>query len=283
MQIFQLMSREYVYETSNKDIIRITTFGNENFDSKNCLFFVHGFKGFKDWGFGPYLGKYLADKGFFVVTFNFSHNGIGENFTEFTELDKFAENTITLEIAELSELIEAYKNGFFGNSKVNKIGVIGHSRGGGVSILNAVNSKSIDALCTWSSVATFDRFTDRQKKEWKQIGYFEALNSRTNQMMRMNLSYLEDVEKNKNSSLHFASASHNLNIPWLIIHGEQDLAVAVDEAKKLYAWSEKELTDIMIVPSAGHTFDITHPFQGSNSKFERVLDVTSKFFKSKLK
>ncbi|MBL1214084.1 MAG: prolyl oligopeptidase family serine peptidase [Ignavibacteriae bacterium] len=277
------MSREYVYETSNKDIIRITTFGNDNFDKKKCLFFVHGFKGFKDWGFGPYLGKYLADKGFFVVTFNFSHNGVGENFTEFTELEKFAENTISLEIAELSELIAAYEKGFFGNTKVNKIGVIGHSRGGGVSILNAVNNNSIDALCTWSAVSTFDRYTDRQKTEWKQKGFFEALNSRTNQMMRMNLSYLEDVEKNKNSSLDFASASHNLKIPWLIIHGEQDLAVPVDEAKKLYAWSQKDSTDFMIVPSTGHTFDITHPFQGSNSKFERVLDVTSKFFSHKLK
>ena len=168
------MSRDYVYETSKKDKLVITTFGNENIDSKNCIFFVHGLKGFKDWGFGPYTGKYLADKGFFVVTFNFSHNGIGDKLTEFTELDKFAENTISLEIKELSEIIDAYKNGFFDNKAVNKIGLLGHSRGGGVSILNAVNNSSVDAVCTWSAVSTFDRYSDRQKQEWRQIGYFSS-------------------------------------------------------------------------------------------------------------
>jgi hypothetical protein len=58
---------------------------------KNCIIFVHGFKGFKDWGFGPYLAKYLSTKGFFVITFNFSHNGVSIPMDEFTELDKFAQ------------------------------------------------------------------------------------------------------------------------------------------------------------------------------------------------
>ncbi len=282
MQIFESMTNEYVYETRKKDKIRITTFGNRNIDSKNCIFFVHGFKGFKDWGFVPYLGKYLADKGFFVVTFNFSHNGVGENLNEFTELEKFSQNTISLEIQELSELIDAYSKGFFGNKVKNKIGVIGHSRGGGVALLNAINNSSINALCTWSSVCTFDRYSERQKREWREYGYFEAVNSRTNQVMKMNISYLDDIEKNKKSGQDFVSASHNLEIPWLIIHGEQDLAVPAKEAEQLYTWSNKNFSNLMMLPSTGHTFDIVHPFQGSNAKFEKVLDVTSKFFRNNL-
>ena len=282
MQIFDSMTNDYVYETRKKEKIRITTYGNANIDSKNCLFFVHGFKGFKDWGFVPYLGRYLADQGFFVVTFNFSHNGVGENLTEFTELDKFSRNTISLEIQELSELIDAYSNGFFGNKVKNKIGVIGHSRGGGVSLLNAINNSSINALCTWSSVCTFDRYSERQKREWREYGYFEAVNSRTNQVMKMNISYLDDIEKNKNSTQDFVSASHNLEVPWLIIHGEQDLAVPAKEAEQLYTWSNKNFANLVMLPSTGHTFDIMHPFQGSNAKFERVLDSTSKFFRNNL-
>jgi pimeloyl-ACP methyl ester carboxylesterase len=276
------MTNEHVYETRKKDKIRITTFGNRNIDSKNCIFFVHGFKGFKDWGFVPYLGKYLADKGFFVVTFNFSHNGVGENLTEFTELEKFSRNTISLEISELNELIDAYSKGFFGNKVKNKIGVIGHSRGGGVALLDAINNGSIDALCTWSAVSTFDRYSARQKRDWREFGYFEAINSRTNQVMKMNISYLDDIEKNKNSSQDFVSASHNLEIPWLIIHGEQDLAVPAKEAEQLYIWSNKNFAKLLELPSTGHTFDIVHPFQGSNAKFEKVLDATSKFFRNNL-
>jgi dipeptidyl aminopeptidase/acylaminoacyl peptidase len=179
-------------------------------------------------------------------------------------------------------LIDAYSKGFFGSKVKNKIGVIGHSRGGGVSILNAINNRSIDALCTWSSVCNFDRYSERQKTDWRRIGYFEALNTRTDQLMKMNISYLDDIEKNKNSSMDFVSASHNLEKPWLIIHGEQDLAVPVKEAQQLYNWSNKNLTDLMIFPSTGHTYDIVHPFQGSNAKFERVLESTAKFFSNNL-
>ena len=48
--------------------------------------------------------------------------------------------------------------------------------------------------------------------------------------MKMNFSYLDDIEKNKKSGQDFVSASHNLEKPLLIIHGEQDLAVPVKEA-----------------------------------------------------
>jgi len=41
--------------------------------------YVHGFKGFKDWGFVPYIGETFASKGFAFLTFNFSHNGIESN------------------------------------------------------------------------------------------------------------------------------------------------------------------------------------------------------------
>src|SRR5205823_7797891 len=57
------------------------------------LIFVHGFKGFKDWGWGPHIGESMARSGFYAVAFNFSHNGVEGNSTEFTRLDKFASNT----------------------------------------------------------------------------------------------------------------------------------------------------------------------------------------------
>lgn len=38
---------------------------------------AHGFKGFKDWGFFPWVAEGMAAAGYAVVTFNFSRNGIG--------------------------------------------------------------------------------------------------------------------------------------------------------------------------------------------------------------
>ncbi|MCB0288593.1 MAG: alpha/beta hydrolase, partial [Calditrichaeota bacterium] len=132
------MSQNYIYNTSENQKINITTFGTSNLEKGNCLIFVHGFKGFKDWGFVPHLAKHFSENGYFVITFNFSHNGVGKSLTEFDELDKFANNTLSREVNELIEIISAYKNGFFGKiSNQNKIGLVGHSRGGAVSILAA--------------------------------------------------------------------------------------------------------------------------------------------------
>ena len=273
------MTREYSYKTSKNERLAITTFGNENVETKDCLIFVHGFKGFKDWGFGPYLAKYLSSKGFFVITFNFSHNGVNKPIDEFTELDKFANNTYSLEVEELNELIDAFKEGFFPNSNPNcKIGLIGHSRGGGISIISASNNNNVNALVTWSAIANFDRYSDRQKTQWRLNGKHEIINTRTKQIMNLNLTLLEDIENNSSGSLNVEKALIEMNKPYLIIHGEQDLAVKVEEAKQIYDWSNKSITVLETIPKTGHTFDIKHPFEGTNDKFENVLELTSSFF-----
>ncbi len=276
------MSKDFILTTHQKDILRITSFGNENLGSAPCVILVHGFKGFKDWGFGPYIGNYFAEKGYFVLTFNFSHNGVGDSLTEFVELDKFAENTFSLEVSELSQLIDAYLAGFFGDAKEQKIGLLGHSRGGGISLLTAGQKPEVNAVAVWASVANFDRYSERQKEKWRRVGKFEVLNTRTNQVMRLNISLLEDLEKNGEDLLNIEKSVKELNRPLFIAQGEQDLAVSIDEAQKLYDWSDKSKTELYLIPAAGHTFDVKHPFEGSNPKFEKLLQKTLNFYKNNL-
>lgn len=272
------MSKDFILKTSRNNFLNISAFGLDNLFASPCLILVHGFKGFKDWGFWNYTAEYFSKKGYFVLSFNFSHNGIGNNKLEFTEFEKFAENTFSLEITELSELIDNYKNGFFGDTKNSKIGLIGHSRGGAVSVITAAKSKSVNSVAVWASIAKLDRYTERQKNQWRKTGYIEVINSRTNQAMRLNLSLLEEIESKKDNELNLKNAIKSLNRPFLIVHGEQDLTVPVKEAKLLYEWSDKNLSEIYLIPSAGHTFNVTHPFDGVNDKFEKVLIETEKFF-----
>ncbi|MCK5086151.1 MAG: prolyl oligopeptidase family serine peptidase [Melioribacteraceae bacterium] len=276
------MSENYSYKTSEDDVITITTYGNDDLSSRNCLIYIHGFKGFKDWGFVPYIGEYFANKGFFVITFNFSHNGIGENKLEFTKLDKFAANTFSREITELKEVVKAYKKGFYGEVSQNKIGFIGHSRGGAIAILTANQLNDISSVAVWSSVSYLDRYSERQKEKWREKGVFEVLNTRTNQVMSLNISLLDDLEKNKETNLNIEKAVSELDRPLLIAHGDQDLAVKVDEAEQLYNWSRKDKTELFVLHSTGHTFDCKHPFEGTNEKFEKLLSKTEQFFQYNL-
>jgi uncharacterized protein len=277
------MNKELTFLTSEGEKLNITTYLNKSFFSGNTLVFIHGFKGFKDWGFVPYLGNYLSDKGFFVITFNFSHNGIGDNKNEFTELDKFAKNTFSREIKELDELISAFRNGFFEGIETNsKIGLIGHSRGGAIALLTASKRKDISAMATWAAIAKLDRYSTRQKEEWRKKGFFEVINTRTNQMMRLDVKLLNDIEENSSGSLNIPDALQKINCPLLIAHGNLDMAVPIKEAEQLYEWSQKSNTEFFKIYGTGHTFDIVHPFAGTSEKFEKLLEKSTKFFNQHL-
>ena len=276
------MSKDFELITSQNEKLRITSYSFANAGTAPCIILVHGFKGFKDWGFGPYIAEYLAKKGFFVITFNFSHNGVGDNLSEFTELDKFADNTFSLEINELNELISAYLKGDFCVVKNKKIGIIGHSRGGAISLLAAKKNKYVNAVATWSAVSKLDRYSEKQKEKCRKEGVFEVLNTRTKQVMKLNVSLLEDIEQNINDRLNIEKAVRELNKPLLIAHGEKDLAVSFDEGEKLFEWADKRLTEFYPIENTGHTFDIQHPFKGSNNKFDALLNKTTEFFKRNL-
>jgi dienelactone hydrolase len=137
------------------------------------VIFVHGFKGFKDWGSNPYVCESLARRGFFSIAFNFSRNGTEGHGQEFTRLDRFEENTFSREVAELLEVIDAVEGlrvPHFECVDTERIGVLGHSRGGGIAILGAVREPAVRAVGVWGSVATFDRYTEHQKDRWRRDG-----------------------------------------------------------------------------------------------------------------
>ena len=265
----------------DSDLFRISS--EQKSAAVPLVIFSHGFKGFKNWGGFPYIMEKLSSNGFASLSFNFTFNGVDStNPTEFSRLDLFAQNTFTKELDDL----EAVINYFYSNSEElnvdkNRIALIGHSRGGGISIIKARENDRVKCLITLASVSDFDRYTDEHKRKWKEKGYFEVLNTRTNQMMRLNSSLLEDIENNK-ERLDITGAVKNLNKPYLIIHGKEDLSVSFSEAEVLYGNSDKHMTEFFTVENTGHTFGVVHPFKGSTKAFEKVIDRVVEFLKKNL-
>lgn len=247
------------------------------------IIFAHGFKGFKDWGGFPYLCGKLSEGGFAVLSFNFSHNGVSSDSPmDFTRLDLFEKNTHSIELNDLrsvinyiDELAEKYP------VDKNRIGLAGHSRGGGISAVTAYENERIKALCLLASVAKFDRYTDEQKKRWREKGFIEIPNTRTNQMMRLNETLLDDIEKNKDR-LHILKAVSELKKPLLIIHGKEDLAVRYTDAESIYNSADKKQTEIHLIENTGHTFGTEHPFKGTTQHFEKAIKLATGFFRTNL-
>ena len=246
------------------------------------LIFCHGFKGFKDWGSFPYMLDKIASANIFTVSFNFSHNGVDntlDNPVDFARLDLFAQNTFSRELDDLGCVIDYLfenKNSF--NFDLDNLTLAGHSRGGGIAILKTAEDKRIKKLITLASVAEFNRYTDERKKRWKDEGYLEVLNTRTKQLMRMNYTLIDDLEKNY-SRLNILNAMKKISVPALIIHGKEDMAVDYSDAQALYENSDKSKSGLVLYENTGHTFGAEHPFKGTNRSLEKVITDITDFVK----
>jgi len=270
-----LMIQNIRIKNSHGDLLNTDfRFPENNNDKLPLLVFCHGFKGFKDWGGFPYIFDKISGAGIFSVCFNFSYNGLDnseDNPINFNRLDLFAENTFSRELDDLGSIIDFLdKNQDSFNFDFNTLALAGHSRGGGIAILKSAEDKRIKKLITLASVSAFDRYTDERKARWRDTGYLEVLNTRTKQLMRMNYTLIEDLEKNK-SRLDISSAMKRINIPSLIIHGKEDLAVDYSDAETLYDISSKESSKLLLLPNTGHTFGAVHPFAGTTEALEKVI------------
>jgi hypothetical protein len=248
------------------------------------VIFAHGFKGFKDWGGFPFMMERFAEAGFVAVSFDFSHNGTSHQTPQdFTRLDLFSENTHSKELEDLGTVIDHfYTNADKYNIDKNRIALIGHSRGGAAVILKAASDRRIKALVTLASVADVNRYTEKQRELWRKNGYIDIPNARTNQLMRMNVSFLDDIES-YTEKLDIKKAVSKLNIPWLIIHGKEDLAVKVSDAEALYSSADNQRTELVIIGGTGHTFGVEHPFKGTTKAFDKVIKNSVSFLNEHLK
>lgn len=244
---------------------------------RSAVVVVHGFKGFKDWGFFPHLCESLAGDGHAVVSFNFSLNGIGDDPTAFTELEAFARNTFSRDVGEILRVLDETRGGGILAVPPARIGLLGHSRGGGEAILAADRDDHLDALVTWAAVAYLDRWPEETKAEWRRTGRIHVMNSRTGQEMPLNLSLLEDYESNRGRLDIESAASRLRDLPWLIVHGEDDTSVSVEDARRLEAANPR--ADLELIPGAGHGFEAGHPFAGPTPELDQAIRLTSKHFR----
>lgn len=269
------------FELSNKDgdPIRGDVWIGEESRPGTAILICHGFKGFKDWGFFPYLSEQLARRTLYpVVSFNFSGSGIGPDLENFTELDKFERNTFSKELDDLGVVLDAAATGELpGLDRRFTFGLLGHSRGGGTAIIKAAEDPRVVCLITWSAIAYVNRWTDEQKREWRLKGHIEVLNVRTGQMMPLGLELLEDVERNR-ERLDILEAASRLKVPYLIIHGAQDESVSVADGERIAEVAPSIRTHFERIEGAGHTFGAVHPFEGSTEHLTLVVDLSADWF-----
>ena len=273
-----LIKHKNIILKSSREFLTDAIFPNS--DKKlPLIIFVHGYKGYKDWGAWELMGEKFANAGFYFVKFNFSHNGTTiENPNDFSDLEAFGENNYSKELDDLEIIINHFKSQKEVDS--TKIFLIGHSRGGGISIIKTSDNQSISKLITLASVSTLDRFPKNEAFEsWKNDGVYFVENARTKQKLPHYFQFFEDY-KNNEERLDVEKASKKIDIPTLIIHGSSDESVGMDHSKKLHEWIGN--SELKIIENANHTFGAKEPWEETslpkelNTALEYCIDFLTK-------
>ena len=264
-----------------KPMLADLTYNNSR-QSEPLVIFVHGFKGFKDWGTHNMVAEYFAERGFRFLKFNFSHNGTTpEQPTDFVDLGAFSDNTFTKEFYDLDQVITFACSGKEFNAAESVI-LLGHSRGGGTSIIQSAKDDRVDKLITWASIANFSGLWKRdQLAEWREKGIIYTFNTRTKQNTPLKVNLLYDLEKH-HKEYNILEAAFRVNKPWLIIHGDEDENVILTDAQQLQD-SNKEAR-LVVIPYANHVFGATHPYTKDEIplQLQLVCEKSVEFLKEEL-
>jgi alpha-beta hydrolase superfamily lysophospholipase len=236
-----------------------TISGDVTFDDNSAnqpsILFIPGFKGFKDWGAHNLVASRFASEGYRYFKFNFSHGGVNPDHPgDVTDLETFAENTISMELKDLDTVVNYIKHTY----PLTPLFVIGHSKGGGLAILRGMSDSRINKVITWSAIADFSSLWKKeQEKDWLATGRIFVENARTKEKMPLNSTLLEDFNANKDEFdiLHAAS---KMGKPWLILHGDEDINVPFSVAQQLA--QVQNGAKLQKIQGANHVFGASHPY-----------------------
>ena len=222
---------------------------------------AHGFLGFKDWGFLPYLGRRLSEAGFAAITFNHALSGIEDNPWKIDDAEGFSRNTTTQELRDWDLVMDGLLLGrmpLADRMRLNAVGAVGHSRGGSYAILLSRQVPQIASIVTWGAIRSFDRFDAETRRRWRNQGFLEVAREEHETPLRTSVAALEALERDEHR-LDVLQAVRESTIPILFLHGRQDRRVPLPEGERLWQCADPQLCRFHVIENAGHTFQTRHP------------------------
>jgi uncharacterized protein len=259
---------------------------------------VHGFKGFKDWGFWPETSIRLSKAGYGVVRFNFAHSGIGPDFQTFSEPELFGSGTYTREVEDLREILSRLAARGFGEPQgpplrllghtpsglpgaesmdPSRVGLLAHSRGAVSALAVAASGEfPVRSIALWNPVSSVTWWDADVRERWRKAGFWEVVNARTGQVFRVKTALLDDAEGNR-GRLDPVGNAESLRVPLLSVVAAADESVAPASGRRL-ASAAGQFGSLHEIAGTGHTFGAAHPFPGPTPALEEAIRATREHF-----
>ncbi|MEM4263612.1 MAG: alpha/beta fold hydrolase [Candidatus Woesearchaeota archaeon] len=177
----------------------------------------HGRGGCKDAKKMVSLAEALFEEGFAVLRFDFSGHGKSDG--------DYSETTLTQELDDLRCAIGA----IYSLDKIDrkKLGIIGHSFGGSVVIVEAATDSRVKSAVSIAGVADMMAplrlYTGpKALKRWSKDGFIDDGSK------KLKYSFITDFKK-----YNILDYAKRIKIPFLVIHGIKDNTVGLHQAKEI--------------------------------------------------
>lgn len=272
MMKIELKNQIYIGSENRPSLVDLRV--PESFNGK-LIVFMHGFMGYKDWGCWNLVEDFFTSLEYGFCKFNVSHNGgTVDQPIDFPDLDAFAHNSYSKELNDLQSVLAWLETKF---ESLPEIYLIGHSRGGGIALLSAKDAR-IKKIVSWSGIADIaKRFPEgKQLEVWKTQGTKYTVNSRTEQKMPQLYEQYEDFVAHA-EELNIEKACLESTTPTMVIHGDLDTSVDIEESRQIATWLHTRLFEI---EESNHTYGATQPWESKEmpEHLQKVCVITHAFF-----
>ncbi len=178
----------------------------------------------------------LAREGLTALRFDFSGNGQSEG--------DFTRTTYTKHIGEMKKAV-----GFLKEKGISRFGLAGHSMGASIAVLTGAEMPDTAGVCALggrlAGTDTARFFSKEDMEQLRETGRLSFTSRGRN--LQLSRTFFDDLR-------HYdvPETIAGLPVPLLVVHGDQDEIVSVENA-----YQAKELqphTDLMIIPGADHMF-----------------------------
>jgi alpha/beta superfamily hydrolase len=220
-----------------------------------ALVVCHGLnaRGFHQLKIYSQLARTVCEKGFVALVFDFRGVGKSEGSFDYGIMEQQDVKCAVNFLASRHDVID------------NRIYVVGHSLGGAVSLYALREEKRVRGLVLWSVPKNHDynvRKFIRNSGGSRRLDAFLVLSridrffdvSRIFKMQVYGVDLRPKHVRDKLMKLNECEAASKMKgIPLLVVNGEDDLIVGVDEAKAVYE-SANDPKSLLILKSTDHIF-----------------------------
>ncbi len=199
----------------------------------STLLLLHGFKGYKDYGFIPVLAKQLARAGILVHRFNFSCSGMTNDIATFARPDLFTLDTWTRQVEDTHCVLNAISNGTLEGRDLPMF-IAGHSRGGATTLLTAAREPqpNLAGVITINAVDRCCGLSEDAQRKMLDDGYTTTPSARTGQELRIDAPWLQEQLDDPDAH-DILKLCTTIKSPSLIMQGTDDPGIDIATGQRI--------------------------------------------------